>query len=143
MYKFRTARLSILVLLIISSIFLIKGLTLSESPFDRGTLEAGLHDDLINLSESGNLPTQFQEIKRVMILDHRPQKSKINWKKISQLHFTQNQAGKFDLNIDIFAPEIETANHRSSDDKLIFIQFSLMEMHTKNKIWELTRSYRY
>ena len=109
-------------------------------PFKRGSIEFGISQDLKKLQENNQFPSAFSEIRQVFLSDHRFKKTELNWKRLSQLYFPQKADGKFDLQIEIFDSELEAM--KNPEDSMVILQMSLFDFQSKNKIMEISRSYK-
>ena len=105
--------------------------------FSQGTIEWKIHQDLNTLKEQSALPKEFNQLHQVFLLDHRKKTLPLNWNEISKFHFEQRKNGQFDLQIEAFD---EDGGNKSS--QLLILQFSLFDKNSKNKVWELSRSYK-
>ena len=112
-------------------------------PFKRGSFESGVSQDLKKLQEDSQLPPVFSEIRQVFLSDHRLKKTDLNWKKLSQLYFPQKNDGKYDLQIEVFDSDTEVTTEKSPKDTLVVMQISLFDVRSKNKVSEISRSYKF
>jgi hypothetical protein len=117
-----------------------------RAPFQKGSLEALVNDDLNQLEKTNQLSADLKNVNQVFIVDRRESdkdknKKEIvtNWPELSKIHFPQKKDGKYDLQIEVFTDQ--ESNQKPSDSEMVILQFSLFEKDTKNKIWELSRSY--
>lgn len=111
----------------------------NSSSFAEGTLERAIDQDFKNLEKSNLLPNEVARVKMVYFLDHRSNPIQIDWKELSNQHFPQRSQGKFDFQIEAFDSDSKESN--SSESEVIILQYSLFDSASKNKIWELSRSY--
>lgn len=109
------------------------------SSFTEGTLERVIDQDFKKLASSNLLPNEISRIKTVYFSDHRSNPVQINWNELSMQHFPQRPQGKFDFQIEAFDSDSNEKN--SSEGEVIILQFSLFDSESKNKVWELSRSY--
>lgn len=123
------------------SSYLLEDLLTPPISFKVGSLEDKIHNDFVNLEKSKSLPTHFRNLNRFKIKDHRTHQPQISWEKIAPIHFPSNPLGTLELQIEIFDSRASDSADKSKSADLVFIQFSLFEIKTENKVWELTRSY--
>lgn len=107
-----------------------------KSSFPRDSIEYSIDTDLIQLKHEGKAGT-FNNLKKVYLSDHRVQKHNIDWSKIFSNHFTESPDSNHTLQIDLF----DSINEKTNKEDLLIVQFSLIEDSTKNKIWEMSRTY--
>lgn len=110
-----------------------------KQPFQPGTLEMQIHEDFTQLKKDNQLPETLKDVREVFVLDQRTEKQKNKWQELSQLHFPKSENGKYDLQIEVF--NNEGRDRKSITENLTILQLSLFEKDTKNKIWELGRTY--
>lgn len=108
-----------------------------KSSFPRDSVEYKIDSDLIQMREDPNLAF-FRHLKKVYLSDHRTQKTNIEWSKIFSNHFSENPASNQSLQIDLFDSPSENP---SKEEPLLIVQLSLVDDLTKNKLWELSRTY--
>ncbi len=108
-----------------------------KSSFPRDSIEYRIDSDLIQMREDPKLAF-FRRLKRVYLSDHRTEKKNINWSKIFSNHFAEVSDSNQSLQIDLF----DSASEKNSkEEPLLIVQFSLVDDVSKNKIWELSRTY--
>lgn len=112
----------------------------ASPPFTRGTIELEISKDLKKLRENQQFPPSLSDLKQVFISDHRFEKTELNWPKLSHLYFPQKLDGKYDLQIEVFDSEADET--LVAEDALIILQMSLFDAKSKNKILEISRSYK-
>lgn len=108
-----------------------------KSSFPRDSVEYKIDSDLIQMREDPKV-SFFRDLKKVYLSDHRIQKTKIDWSKIFSSHFSELPTSKQSLQIDLFD---SVSENNSKDEPLLIVQFSLIDDLTKNKLWELSRTY--
>ena len=102
--------------------------------------EGIIYQDLRDLDSKKSLPLELQHVKEVFFSYHRLQKTNINWLEISKFYFPQKSTGKFDLQIEAFDTQDD---EKSGKGHLSIFQFSLFDTASKNKIWEMSRTYKF
>lgn len=105
------------------------------------SIEWKIHTDLKGLKEENLLPGELQEVHQVFVSDRRQNGLPINWKEISKFHFKQKPTGLYDLQIEIFDTNFDNENRNTKEKNQYIFQFSLFDRKSKNKIWELSRTY--
>ncbi len=108
--------------------------------FSPGSLESQIQLDINKLTKNGHLPKAIFELEKVYILDQRKGKAQLNGKDLSSRVFKPNSNGNFELQIEIFDTQDSDPN---STANFPIVQFSLFDKKSKNKIWELSRQYKY
>lgn len=119
----------------------------------QGSLEWTVHQDFKKLKEESQLPPEFENVHQVFIADRRQEKTPINWPEVSKFHFKQKPDGLYDLHIEILETTDNQKNTKNKSDRKrtasededadgLILQFSLFEVQSKNKIWELSRTYQ-
>ncbi len=108
-----------------------------KSSFARDSVEYKIDSDLIQMRDDPNLAF-FRRLKKVYLSDHRTQKTNINWSKIFSNHFSEIPDSNQSLQIDLFDSPSET---NSKEEPLLIVQFSLVDDASKNKLWEMSRTY--
>jgi len=108
-------------------------------PFASNSPEAIIFSDFKELRNSKNLPIEILQVREVFFSDHRIQKTNINWEEMSKIYFPRKMNGAFELQIEAF----DAPDEGKVDGNLSIFQFSLFEKMTKNKVWELSRTYRF
>lgn len=90
--------------------------------------------DLENLVQENLLPLELQNLSKVSITAHSERAKK--WLEEERFNgiFNQSKEGKFSLEIDV----LEWTEENKSG---AIFQLNLFENSTKNKIWEISRSY--
>jgi hypothetical protein len=107
-------------------------------PFTQNSPEMAIYLDIKDLQSKKNLPPEIQNINEVYISDHRLKKTDLNWVEITKHFFHRKPKGTYDLQIEAFdAPDSE----KKETSSIFILQLSLFDKTTKNKIWELSRSY--
>jgi len=104
----------------------------------QGSIEWAIHQDLKRLKEENKIPLEIEKIHQVFVVDRRQKPTVMNLPEITKFHFPQKAKGLYDLQIEIFDTDPDKDSKESPG--LIF-QFSLFEKNSKNKIWELSRTY--
>lgn len=117
--------------------FLAEELLFPKRVFPVGSFEAQIHDDFRRMREQKLLPAEMTKLHEVFVLDHRTQKSSLNWKDLSAHNFPNQPDGLYDLQIEV----IDASSSPQDRDRLQIIQFSLFDRKSRNKIWELNREY--
>lgn len=119
--------------------FLAEDLFFPRRPsFPQTSLEWTIFWDLKKLKEEKKLPEYLNDVRQIFIVDRRTQSNSLNWLEISKFLFPQKANGSYDLQIEIFEINNEKAPPKK---RVLFCQMSLFEEKTKNKVWELSRSY--
>lgn len=108
----------------------------------KNSIEWTIHLDFKKLNEEGQLPPELNQVRQIFTLDRRQQQAPINWQEVSKFHFPQKSDGIYDLQLEIFSTEDPNQKPDPNDPTGIIIQYSLFDTKTKNKIWELTRTYK-
>lgn len=108
-----------------------------KSSFARDSIEYSIDSDLIQLKHDGKLDI-LKDLKKVYLNDHRLKKSHIDWNKIFSNHFTENSSSPNSLHIDLF----DSTDEKTNKEDLLIIQFSLINELTKNKLAEISRTYK-
>lgn len=99
-----------------------------------------IQKDLKEIKATVSFPPELQQIHQVFVSDHRTQKSEIDWLHLSTQYFPQKKDGLYDLQIEVFDDGTPTPEN---SDNLMILQFSLFELKSRNKVWEMSRSYKH
>lgn len=108
-----------------------------KSSFPRDSVEYRIDSDLIQMREDPK-HAFFRRLKKVYLSDHRTEKTNINWSRIFSNHFVEVSDSNQSMQIDLFDAASEK---NSKEEPLLIVQFSLVDDVSKNKIWELSRTY--
>jgi hypothetical protein len=107
-------------------------------PFAQNSPEMAIYLDIKDLQSKKSLPSEIQNLNEVFISDHRLKKTDLNWVDIAKQFFHRKPKGAYDLQIEVFdAPDGEKKENAS----IFILQLSLFDKTSKNKIWELSRTY--
>ena len=108
-----------------------------KSSFSRNSIEHSIDSDLIQMREQ-NSAIFFHQLKKVYLSDHRTEKVPIDWSKIFSKHFEEKNDSKQILQIDLF----DSSDGKNPKERnLLVVQYSLLDESTKNKLWEISRTY--
>ncbi len=108
-------------------------------PFVSNSPEAIIHADFETLKKGKNIPPEIHNLKEIFFSDHRLKKTEINWEALSKLDFPKKKDGSYELQIEAFDATDET----NKDKALSIFQFSLFDKTSKNKIWEISRTFEF
>jgi hypothetical protein len=110
-----------------------------KSAFPRDSVEYSIDSDLIHMKKEDPSVNFFHSLKKVYLSDHRIEKTPINWTKIFSNHFIETTDSKKILQIDLF----DSADGKNkAEENLLILQYSLIDETTKNKLWELSKTYQ-
>jgi len=104
-----------------------------KSSARRQSFERRVTDDFATLKSDKILPPELLELNEVFLTDHRTQQQAVKWDWLARKLFPKaKDGGKYDLQIAVFD---------DTKDPITVLQLSLFEVSSKNKVWELSRSY--
>jgi hypothetical protein len=107
--------------------------------FTPSSPEAIIHADFEALKKAKRIPPEIQSLKEIFFSDHRLKKTEINWEALSKLDFPKKKEGSYELQIEAF----DAADETNKDNALSIFQFSLFDKTSKNKIWEISRTFQF
>lgn len=117
------------------------GVNLPTRPLDPVT--ESIKKDFAEIQTTKEFPPEFQQVHKVYVSDHRTKKVAIDWPQISTHHFPQKTDGLYDLQIEVFDDgSVTMENGQVSGNSIMILQFSLMDLKSRNKILEISRSYK-
>jgi hypothetical protein len=104
-----------------------------KSASARASFEGRVTDDFITLKSDNILPAELLELNEVFLTDHRTNKLAVKWDWLARKLFPKaKDGGKYELQIAVFD---------DTNDPITVLQLSLFEVASKNKVWELSRTY--
>jgi len=110
-----------------------------RNPFPLGTLEYKIERDLIDLEEGKQFPIETSRVEKIYLNNQSIRGKSLPWEKILAF-FPQRQNGAYFLQALVFDSIKDKSS--TSEEKILILQLSLFDSKTKNKIWELSRSYQ-